>query len=91
MEDTDAVFTFADGKSVHSVMRVILPCIIEGVGTGIVTEVVDCDIPLLLSRASMKKAGLIVNFGTDQAKLRGKVVNLKVSSSGHYLLAVSPA
>lgn len=91
VENSEAVFTFADGNTVKSVMRVTIPCVVEGCDVGLVSEVVDCNIPLLLSRVAMKRAGFIVNFGTDQMKFLGNVLRLKVSSSGHYLIKVSKA
>lgn len=89
MEDSTATFTFADGVTVPSIMRVTLPCVIGGMCGTITTDVVECDIPLLLSRYSMKRAEMIMNFITDQVKVKGTVVDLLTSTSGHYLMPVA--
>lgn len=89
VEESTSSFTFGDGVTVSSVMRVTLPCMINGMSAKIVTDVVDCNIPLLLSRTSMKRAGMIVNFATDQVKIRDEIIKLGTSESGHYLLKIS--
>lgn len=37
----------------------------------------------------MKRAGMIVNFATDQVKIRDEIIKLGTSESGHYLLKIS--
>ena len=72
IEESDTTFTFGDGISVPSLMRVSLPCVVGGCCVHIVIDVVKCRIPLLLSRKSMKRAKMIVNFRTDQIKIGEK-------------------
>ncbi|KAK3874884.1 hypothetical protein Pcinc_020203 [Petrolisthes cinctipes] len=88
-EKSSSTFTFADGVTISSVKRVTLPCHIGNMCSTIVTDVVDCNIPLLLSKRSMKKAKMVMNFETDQVKICGNIIDLKSSSSGHYLLPIS--
>lgn len=88
-DKSTSTFTFADGVTVPSIKRVTLPCSIGNISARIVTDVVDCNIPLLLSRRSMKKAEMLVNFATDQVKIQGRVIDLQTSTSGHYLLPIS--
>lgn len=89
VEESTSAFTFADGVTVTSIMQVTLPCVIDGMIANITTDTVECNTPLLLSRTSMKKAEMIVNFATDQVQIRGRIINLKTSVSGHYLLRIS--
>lgn len=89
MESSNSTFTFGDGNRVHSLKRVILPCNIGGIKADITTDVVDCNIPLLLSRRSMKGAKMILDFERDLLKVSGRVIQLKSSKSGHYLLPIS--
>lgn len=84
--ESKAKFSFADGKTVSSLERVTLPCYIGGLYASVTTDVIECDIPLLLSKSAMKKGKMILNFGTDKVELMGARVNLKNSRSGHYLL-----
>ena len=88
-EKSKATFTFADGVTVPSLKCVTVPCSIGGMRGNIKTDVVDCNIPLLLSKKSMKKANMIVNFGSDQVTAYGRHIDLGTSSSGHYLLPIS--
>ena len=81
-----ATFTFADGVTVPSLKRVTLPCNIGNMGAKVTTDVVECNIPLLMSKAAMKRGGMILNFATDQVNVSGVTVNLRSTRSGHYLL-----
>ena len=47
------------------------------------------EIPLLLSKASMKRAKLILNFNEDNATILGQKVRLHCTSSGHYCIPLS--
>ncbi len=77
-------FKFGDGATFRSYENSVIPAVIGGTSCKISTEVVDCDIPLLLSKESLKKAGTILNLQNDTAKMFGKSVNLEFTSSGHY-------
>lgn len=88
-EESKATFTFGDGVTVTSTGCVTVPCSIGGIRGTIRTEVIDCNIPLLLSKSSMKKAKMVVNFALDQVFAYGRHIDLKTSSSGHYLLPLS--
>ena len=58
-------FKFGDGNKLNSLYKVILPCVIADIEVSIVTDVVNADIPLLLSKDAMKKAGTYLNFEDD--------------------------
>ena len=51
-------------------------------------DVVQCDIPLLLSKASMKRAGTIVVMTADTLTVFGSAVPLSSTSIGHYILPI---
>ena len=89
LEPSDQSFTFGDGRTVISNMRVTIPCWMGGVSGEITTDVVDCKIPLLLSRKSMKRVGMLLDFKRDEAIVNGRHIELKVTSSGHYALPIS--
>ena len=44
------------------------------------TDVVDCDIPILLSKTAMKKAGVVINMNDDTAVIFGKSVPLNTTT-----------
>ena len=53
------------------------------------TDVVEADIPCLLSKAALKRAGTVLKLETDQAEIFGKTIDLESTSSGHYALQIS--
>ena len=83
-------FTFGDGRSVKSDRRIVLPCRVGNTVGSIQTDVVPCNIPLLLSRAAMK------NGEDDSSILRmigatflGRSVGLSTTACGHYCIPLS--
>lgn len=85
----DAKFRFGDGEEVVSSQEVEFPVIIGVKKIKIKANIVDSEIPLLLSKASMKRAGLILNFNEDTAVILGRKVKLHCTSSGHYCIPLS--
>lgn len=53
-------FKYGDGKEVFSFQRAVIPAKIGQTGCNIDTEVVKSEIPLLLSKASLKSAGAVL-------------------------------
>ena len=84
-----ASFTFGDGRKFMSVRSVNLPCRIGDFSGNITTEVVSADIPLLFSKTSMKRVKMIINTENDSVTIRGKQVNLRTASTGHYMIGFS--
>ena len=89
-EKSSSVFRFGDGKRMTSLKRAIIPCVLAGRNISIRTDVVDCNIPLLLSKASMKTAGMIINTNNDTVKVYGCEIKLGTTSIGHYKLFIAP-
>ena len=54
------------------------------------TDIVASDIPLLLSRKSMKKANMTLNFKNDHAVIFDQPIQLIVTKSGHYAIPINP-
>ena len=88
-EVTDGQFRFGDGKTVKSLKCFVVPCWMAGKKLKIRTDVVDCDIPLLLSRKAMKTARMSIDFIGDNVHLFGKTLKLNITSSGHYCLPIN--
>ena len=84
-EDSATSFKFGNGSRLPSQFRVTLPCVIAGKSVSIVTDVVDSEIPLLLSKSAMKKAKTNLNLD-DTVTMFGKQLPLKCTDSGHYLI-----
>lgn len=81
-------FRFGDGNVVHSNRKVKLPAKIGETKCYIETEVVQADIPLLLSKASLKKAGTVLDMENDRAVMFKQPVLLEFTSSGHYCVDI---
>ncbi|VDI64595.1 Hypothetical predicted protein [Mytilus galloprovincialis] len=81
-------FKFGDGKVVKSYMRTTIPAQIGSSNCKIETEIVKADIPLLLSKASLKKAGTVLDLKNDRAIMFNKPVELEFTSSGHYCVNI---
>lgn len=82
-------FTFGDGKTHRSLRKITFPCWIGGGTADITTDVVESKIPLLLSRRSMSKVGMIIDFHKHTAIVNGRHIKLKRTYSGHYGLPIS--
>ena len=65
-------FKFGDGNKLNSLYKVILPCVIADIEVSIITDVVNFDIPLLLSKDAMKRAGTCLNFEDDTVTMLKK-------------------
>ena len=88
-EKSDSRFTFGDGRTFQSVKRVTIPCNIGGLSVEITTDVVECQIPLLLSVTSLRKAKAVWHFDDQALQIGGKKVLLGQTKSGHSLLPLS--
>ena len=78
-EKSNCTFTFGDGVTYRSVR-------IGGIRSELSTDVVECNLPLLISKQSMKRGKMVLDFDKDLVKIRNRWVKLMVASSGHYML-----
>ena len=53
------------------------------------TDVIDTDLPLLLSKSAMKKANRKFDFSNDTINMLDQKVNIVFTSSGHYAVPIS--
>ena len=88
VEESTAAYRFGDGERMKATKSVTLPCIMAGKHINLKSDVVECALPLLLSRSSMKKAGMVLNLVDDTALIFGKTVKLDMTSLGHYTLPI---
>ena len=89
IKDGKRTYKFGDGMKLQSLCNVTLPCVIDGIRVDIITDVVDSDIPLLLSKAAMKRAKTHLNFENDTVVMLGRKLKLKCTSSGHYYVPIT--
>ena len=81
-------FKFGAGPIIPSLGQYKIPATLVGHDVMIVTDLVDTDIPLLLSKSAMKKAGICINIADDTAIIFGVHVNLNLTTSGHYCVPI---
>ena len=66
-----------------------MPAVIAGKHVTIKTDVVNSDIPLLLSRTTMKNASVKMDLEHDRAEIFGQDVGLNLTSSGNWRTPVA--
>ena len=60
-----------------------------GIPGEISTDVIDRDIPLLLSKKSMKRNKMKIDLETDEVIVNKRSIKLKVTKTDHYALPIS--
>ena len=83
-EKSERIFRFGDGSNVKAFKNVTIPAVIGTKRCKISADVVDLELPLLLSKESLKKANAVLDLNNDEATLFGQTVRLEQTSSGHY-------
>ena len=79
-------FKFGSGSVYHSMYLMKIPANIGSEEVFIEVDVVDTDVPLLLSRNAMKKADTHIDFKNDTVTMFDTKLNVIVTESGHYAL-----
>ena len=82
------MFKFGGWTRLKSDGKYELPVCMVGKQVRVKTDVVESDIPLLLSRLAMKKAGVKMDLENNTAVIMGKEVALNITSSGHYCIPI---
>ena len=83
-EQEQKLFKFGDNDPVSSNLVHIIPACISGKAVNIRTHVVKEDIPLLLSKESMKTVGTKIDLENDTVTMLGVQQKLQTTSTGHY-------
>ena len=86
--ESQAVFRFGDSPPVSASKKVLLPIKIMNVDILLETEIVSSDVPLLLSKETMKKAKAKMNFDDDKIELFGEEQPMMCTSTGHYAIPI---
>ena len=84
-------YKFGDSKLIVATECAVIPATLGNKNICIATDIVEQDVPFLLSRGAMKKMQMIINFGTDSASFLGTTYPLTVTSSGHYTIPLTPS
>ena len=89
VKSSDAKYRFGDGIETKAMKTVITPVAIGNIWYMMEIDVVKNDIPLLISRNSMKKMKMTLDFTADTANVRGKQIPLSCTTTGHYCIAMT--
>jgi len=73
---SDALFKFGDGVVSKSLKSLVIPVVIGNSRCAMKVEVVKEEIPLLISKASMKKMEMRIDFKQDVAHVNSKEISL---------------
>lgn len=82
-EKSQVNFKFGDNPTTPSSEVCLFPATICGKGVTIRAQVVNDNIPLLISKHSMKKAKMILDFNNDSVTAYGVTRKLVFTESGH--------
>jgi transposase InsO family protein len=88
-QNTNNKFRFGDGTTYSSKYHMIIPVYIGRNRYKLGVDVVDCNIPLLLSRTTLKRANATIDIGAATICFFGNTIPLIISSSGHMCLPIS--
>ena len=78
------VFRFGGEPPVRSTEKIEFPCYVLGERSTMIADVVDRDIPLLISKPEMKARGFILDFNNETLTANGVCHVLQTTSTGHF-------
>ena len=82
---------FDGGTRLKSKAEYFLPAINAGKEVSIKTDLVRSNIPILLSRGAMKRAGVKMDLENDSTNIFGKDVALNLTKSCHLCISIDSA
>ena len=77
------LFKFGNNGKLRSLGKYSVPAVIAGKNCNIEFDVIDSDIPLLLSKKAMKAMKMRIDLDEDTARVWGVTIDLKTAESGH--------
>ena len=84
--DSDKIFKFGNNGRLPSKGRYLVPATLVGTSVTIGLDVIDSDIPLLLSKQPMNNTGMKIDLQNDIATVFGNEEKLITTSCGHYCM-----
>ena len=79
-------FRFGGGEKLKSLAQVTIPAYIGEQPVSIKVDVVESDLPLLISLKTQKRAGTILDMVEDVAIMAGSKIKLERTKTGHYCI-----
>ena len=87
--ESNKPYKFGDGKCINATKSARIPAHFGNNSISIQADIVNAEIPLLLSNSSMKRLRMSVNFDNDTADILGNSVPLATTSAGLYALPIT--
>ena len=84
------MFGFGNNGQLPSLGKYYIPVVMAGWSTKLSVDLIDSDIPLLLSRKAMEKAKIKIDFSERTVTAFGKTVPMQSTKSGHPILPIQP-
>ena len=88
-ESCSSRFRFGDGNSKRANKSVTIPDRIENEDILTKTDVIDSDLPILLSKEAMKKGDVKIDFARDKVSFLNQNIDIVFTSNGHYAIPIS--
>ena len=85
----DLSFRFGDGKETRALCTMDIPVNLGGTKCNLNVAVIENDLPLLLSIASMQRGNMKLDYGKNVIEVFGKNIPLKFTTSGHSMISVT--
>ena len=82
-------FRFGNGKKIEATKKLAIPVYIGDKRMKVMTDVVEADVPLLLSKSSLQRAEAKIDFENNQITILDQILPLSETSGGHYLLSLT--
>ena len=89
IEVSEKSYTFGDGNNIKANRKMKIPVWIGGIRGTLSTDVVDSNIPLLLSVNVIEKSDMILHLRASKAYIKNRTIKLKKLITGHYALPLS--
>ena len=88
-EKSNSKFRFGNPTVYNSIHKVTIPATIGSKNVLISADVIDLDIPLLISKDAMKKSNTVINFRQDNVQMFGETIRVRFTSTGHYCVCLN--
>ena len=86
---SSSIYRFGDGEKIQAHQAVKIPAHIGHKALFISVDIIQKDIPLLLSKSFMKQSNMILDFTNDTLSAFGQLIPLTTTMSGHYTLPIN--
>ena len=85
-QSSSKVFEFGDGKCYEATRKVAILAMVVDTEIKIETQVVNCDLPLQLSKNRMETTGTKIDFQKNKEIIFDKEIDFRYMTSGHYYI-----